>query len=182
MLNQEQIQGKWTEIKGGIRNLWGEITDAELEQLKGNIHAVSGIVQTKYGESKESIKEKMDSLMDSFDNETDKSLKLNDGESSYQRSPIDVQTSGKSQNQDTISDVSTRSSERRVFEQSEGGSINAKQGIAGNRDNQSASGSNRSGLSAGTGADDAQDSAIHDIDTDEIFDDGIKAEDRIARH
>ena len=100
MFNQEQIQGKWTEIKGGIRNIWGKITDDELEQTKGNLIAVSGIVQNKYGEAKDSIQMKLDSLMNSFDNETDKSMKLNDGISSYQRSPIEVRTSGKSQYQD----------------------------------------------------------------------------------
>jgi len=88
MLNQEQFKGKWTEIKGGIRNLWGDITDEELEKTKGNIHAVAGIVRKKNGESQESIQEKLDRLMDSFDNKTDKSLKLNDGISSFERKPV----------------------------------------------------------------------------------------------
>ena len=87
MLNQDQIKGKWTEIKGGVRNLWGGITDDDLEKTKGNLQSVAGIVQEKYGESKEEIKNKLERLMDSFDNETDKSLKLNDGISSFKRRP-----------------------------------------------------------------------------------------------
>jgi uncharacterized protein YjbJ (UPF0337 family) len=89
MLTQEQIQGKWTEIKGGIRNVWGKISDEELDQTKGNILSIPALVAKKYNETNESIIKKLNTLMDSFDNETDKSLKLNDGESSYQRSPID---------------------------------------------------------------------------------------------
>lgn len=117
MLNQEQIIGKWDEIKGGIRNLWGNITEEELDKNKGNLQSVSGIVQQKNSESIASIKKKINTLMDSFDNETDKSLKLNDGESSYQRSPIEVRTSQASQVQDTKEDIRTRSPERKVFDQ-----------------------------------------------------------------
>lgn len=117
MLNQEQILGKWDEIKGGIRNLWGNITEEELDQNKGNLQFVPGIVLQKNSESITSIKKKLNTLMDSFDNETDKSLKLNDGESSYQRSPVEIRTTQVSQVQDTKEDIRTRSPERKVFDQ-----------------------------------------------------------------
>lgn len=85
MINQEQMQGKWWEIKGGIRNLWAKISDDELETTKGNLTAVASIVQEKYGETRESIQEKLDALFASFDNETDKADFYT---SSYQRSPL----------------------------------------------------------------------------------------------
>jgi len=84
MLNYKQINFKWTEIKGGIRNLWAGISNEELDKIKGNIPAVMGLVQEKYGESKENIEEKIESLLDSFDNETDLSGR---SESSYMRNP-----------------------------------------------------------------------------------------------
>ncbi len=112
MLNKEQFQGKWWEIKGGIRNLWGKLTDDELEQVKGNITEVSGLVEEKYGETKEEIKMKLDRLLDSFDNDSDKNLSPD--ESSYQRSPLNVRTSETSQKQD--SDIKTRSPERAAFD------------------------------------------------------------------
>lgn len=120
MLNQEQIMGKWNEIKGGVRNLWGNITEEELDNVKGDIQSLSGIVQNKNSESKESIKKKLQTLMDTFDNETDKSLKLNDGESSYERNPTKVRTSQVSQNQDTKQDIKTRSPERAEFDKAQG--------------------------------------------------------------
>ena len=92
MLSSNQIKGKWAEIKGGVRNLWGEITEDEIEQTKGNLYSLTEIVQQKYGESKESIIQKLDRLIASFDNETDKSLKINDGEASYQRNPTGVRS------------------------------------------------------------------------------------------
>lgn len=112
MLNEEQFHGKWNEIKGGIKNLWGRLTDDELEQVKGNITEVSGIVEEKYGETKEEIKMKLDRLMDSFDNETDKDISPD--VASYQRSPLETRTSEVSQKQD--SDIKTRSPERAAFD------------------------------------------------------------------
>ena len=92
MLSSSQIKGKWAEIKGWVWNLWGEITEDEIEQTKGNLYSLTEIVQQKYGESKESIIQKLDRLIASFDNETDKSLKINDGEASYQRNPTGVRS------------------------------------------------------------------------------------------
>lgn len=112
MLNEEQFHGKWNEIKGGIKNLWGRLTDDELEQVKGNITEVSGIVEEKYGETKEEIKMKLEQLMDSFDNETDKDISPD--VASYQRSPLEERTSEVSQKQD--SDIKTRSPERAAFD------------------------------------------------------------------
>lgn len=91
MLTHEQIEGKWTEIKAGVRNLWGRISESELDQYKENLHSISEVIQDRYGETNESIHAKIDKLMDSFDNETDKSLKVNDGESSYERNPTRFQ-------------------------------------------------------------------------------------------
>jgi uncharacterized protein YjbJ (UPF0337 family) len=94
MLNQEQIRGNWKEIKGGIRNLWGELTEEELELTNGNLRAVSGIVQDKYGESTDSIQEKLNHLMDSFDNENDRNFVKNDHQTSYQRNPTSERNPG----------------------------------------------------------------------------------------
>jgi len=86
MLTQQQFNNKWEEIKGALRNLWGRLEEDELENVKGNIYEVTGLVETKYGESKEEIRNKLNQLMDSFDNDTDKGL--NPDVSSYQRSPL----------------------------------------------------------------------------------------------
>jgi uncharacterized protein YjbJ (UPF0337 family) len=113
MLNEQQFEGKWKEIKGGIQNLWGRITDDELEQIKGNITEVSGLVEEKYGETKDEIKQKLTHLMESFDNDTDKNISPD--VSSYERSPVETRTAETSQKQD--SDIKTRTPERKKFDE-----------------------------------------------------------------
>ena len=56
MLNQDIIQGKWNQIKGKIRSTWGELTDNEVEQAKGNVEMFVGTVQAKYGGETENIR------------------------------------------------------------------------------------------------------------------------------
>ncbi len=116
MLSSEHIIGNWKEFKGGVRNLWGEISEEELDKTRGNISQIKELVQAKYQETPEEIQEKMERLLDSFDNDTDKFLSPD--VSSYQRSPVETETrtSAKSQNQDQSQDVATRSAERSQFE------------------------------------------------------------------
>jgi hypothetical protein len=85
MLNQKQFETKWSEIKAGVRNLWGKISNQELENYKDNIWGIIEIVEQRYPETKADIRFKLHRLMDSFDNETDKRISLDT--SSYQRSP-----------------------------------------------------------------------------------------------
>lgn len=86
MLNQEQYRTLWPEIKQGLRNLWGKLDEQELDQTQGDLSSVATLVQDKYGEDKDSIRGKLDQLLDSFDNDTDKGK--DPDTSSYQRSPV----------------------------------------------------------------------------------------------
>lgn len=92
MFNQEIFKGKWTEFKGGVRNIWGRLTDDDVERTKGNLTSLTGVIQTKYGETVDSVKKKLDQLLSSFDNETDRS-KQDLNQSSYQRRPVDDEES-----------------------------------------------------------------------------------------
>lgn len=98
MLTEQDIKGKWLEIKGAIRNVWSKISDEELDGTKGNLLAVASLVQDKYGQSRDTIKEDLENLMDSFDNPTDKNDFYT---SSYQRSPLGADQGATSDKQHT---------------------------------------------------------------------------------
>ena len=61
-MNDNIATGKWTELKGQIRKLWGELTDDELDQTRGDLTKIAGIVQRKYGETQEAIRNKLNSF------------------------------------------------------------------------------------------------------------------------
>lgn len=61
--NSEQFEGRWDRVKGQLRQQWGDLTDDELEQAKGNREELIGKIKQKYGDTKESIGEKVDQIM-----------------------------------------------------------------------------------------------------------------------
>lgn len=65
-MNQDLINGKWTEIKGEIRKMWGNVTGDELEQSKGNLTSIAGIIQQKYGHKKDDVSLKLDQIVSRF--------------------------------------------------------------------------------------------------------------------
>ncbi len=66
-MNEQILKGKWNEIKGEIQKSWGDITGDELESTKGNLKAIGGILQQKYGHKKEEVRSRLDSIAAKFD-------------------------------------------------------------------------------------------------------------------
>ena len=59
VLNEDTLKGKWNEAKGEIQKMWGKLTDDDMDQAKGQLTALKGIIQQHYGESKESVQNKL---------------------------------------------------------------------------------------------------------------------------
>jgi uncharacterized protein YjbJ (UPF0337 family) len=52
-MNKDIFEGKWKEMHGQIKEWWGELTDDELEQANGNAEQIVGLLQQKYGYTRE---------------------------------------------------------------------------------------------------------------------------------
>jgi uncharacterized protein YjbJ (UPF0337 family) len=55
MVNQQTLQGNWNEIKGKLRNKWGQLTNDDLQSAHGNIDQLVGLIQRKTGEARGSV-------------------------------------------------------------------------------------------------------------------------------
>jgi uncharacterized protein YjbJ (UPF0337 family) len=55
MTNQQILEGNWNEIKGKLRLKWGQLTDDDLPQLRGDTDQIVGIIQRKTGAAREAI-------------------------------------------------------------------------------------------------------------------------------
>jgi uncharacterized protein YjbJ (UPF0337 family) len=58
----DKIKGNWNQITGKVKEKYGEITDDDLKRAEGQEDQLVGVIQEKTGESKEKIKEFIDSL------------------------------------------------------------------------------------------------------------------------
>ena len=54
-MNQQILEGNWDEIKGKLREKWGQLTDDDLPQIRGDAEQIIGAIQRKTGEAREAI-------------------------------------------------------------------------------------------------------------------------------
>src|SRR5659263_526041 len=52
-MNEDILKGKWNEIKGGVKEKWGKLTEDDLTQVEGNQEKLLGLLQQKYGYAKD---------------------------------------------------------------------------------------------------------------------------------
>jgi uncharacterized protein YjbJ (UPF0337 family) len=63
-MNRDQREGKFKQIKGKAKRIWGELTDDDFRKADGSSDKLFGIIQERFGDSRESIQQKLDSLDD----------------------------------------------------------------------------------------------------------------------
>ncbi|RJL07282.1 CsbD family protein [Paracoccus siganidrum] len=59
-MNWDIIQGKWKQLKGSVKEKWGELTDDEIDQIDGNKDKLAGKLQEKYGWAKDKADAEID--------------------------------------------------------------------------------------------------------------------------
>jgi uncharacterized protein YjbJ (UPF0337 family) len=62
-MNEDILQGKWEQIKGQVRQKWGELTDDDIDRIAGKRQELVGIIQEKYGRAKEEAEKEVDSFL-----------------------------------------------------------------------------------------------------------------------
>ncbi len=63
MVNDSFEKDTWKQLKINIQNTWGMLTDNELDLTKGDMHKISGLVRTRYGQSERKIRERLGSFL-----------------------------------------------------------------------------------------------------------------------
>lgn len=58
-----QSEGWMNRIKGKLRSTWGGLTDDEIDQSRGNLEQLVGKIQEKTGESSDSIRRRLQSML-----------------------------------------------------------------------------------------------------------------------
>lgn len=59
-MNQDELKGKWMQVKGKAKERWGKLTDDELDRIDGRADQLAGKIQEKYGTSREEAEKQVD--------------------------------------------------------------------------------------------------------------------------
>jgi uncharacterized protein YjbJ (UPF0337 family) len=70
-MNSDQLQGKWKQFKGNVKERWGKLTDDDVKIINGQRDQLIGRVQERYGIAKEEALKQVDEWLNSDSHETD---------------------------------------------------------------------------------------------------------------
>jgi len=66
-MNRNILEGNWKQIRGSIREKWGELTDDELDQIAGKRDKLAGVLQERYGYTQMEAERQIDDFLESWE-------------------------------------------------------------------------------------------------------------------
>lgn len=65
-MNWDQVQGKWKQYKGNMRQKWGKLTDDDFDVINGQREVLVGKIQERYGTAKDVAEKQVDEFVNSL--------------------------------------------------------------------------------------------------------------------
>ncbi|MBF6616115.1 CsbD family protein [Pollutimonas thiosulfatoxidans] len=63
-MNKDTLEGQWKQLAGKAKVVWGDLTDDELAKINGNAEQLTGLVQEKYGRTREEAEREVKDFFD----------------------------------------------------------------------------------------------------------------------
>ena len=59
-MNSDIFEGKWKKMRGQVKIWWGKLTDDDLDKVEGNFDKMIGLLQMKYGYTRQQAEEEIE--------------------------------------------------------------------------------------------------------------------------
>jgi uncharacterized protein YjbJ (UPF0337 family) len=66
-MNKDVFEGKWKQVRGEAKVWWGKLTDDDLDKVAGQFEVFVGLLQEKYGYSRERAEEEIEKQMNEYE-------------------------------------------------------------------------------------------------------------------
>ena len=76
-MNNDEFEGKWKQVRGEAKVWWGKLTDDDLEQVGGKFDKFVGLIQEKYGYTRERVEKEFDGRLAKYEASKKKTAELN---------------------------------------------------------------------------------------------------------
>jgi uncharacterized protein YjbJ (UPF0337 family) len=63
-MNRHDIKGRWKQLKGHVRQQWGDLTDDDIDQIAGRRQVLVGKIQERYGRDLDTAEREIDEWLD----------------------------------------------------------------------------------------------------------------------
>jgi uncharacterized protein YjbJ (UPF0337 family) len=62
-MNWDQVEGKWNQYKGQVKEKWGRLTDDDLDVINGKREQLVGRIQERYGTARLAVEQQVDEFL-----------------------------------------------------------------------------------------------------------------------
>lgn len=66
-MNKDILEGQWKQIRGKAKAWWGKLTDDDLDRAAGKFEVLAGILQEKYGYTREAAADEIEKRLTEFE-------------------------------------------------------------------------------------------------------------------
>ena len=66
-MNKDILEGKWKQIRGEAKVWWGKLTDDDLDRAAGKFEVLAGLLQEKYGYTREAAANEIDKRVTDYE-------------------------------------------------------------------------------------------------------------------
>lgn len=63
-MNSDTLKGQWKQLTGKAKAAWGKLTDDDLLRVEGNAQRLSGVIQERYGLTREEAETQVSDFID----------------------------------------------------------------------------------------------------------------------
>jgi uncharacterized protein YjbJ (UPF0337 family) len=61
------LEGKWKQIRGKVKEWWGNLTDDDLDRVEGKSERLLGLLQEKYGYTRQRAEDELNRRLREYD-------------------------------------------------------------------------------------------------------------------
>ena len=66
-MNKDILEGQWKQIRGEAKAWWGKLTDNDLDRAAGKFDVLAGLLQEKYGYTRQHAAVEIDKRVTAFE-------------------------------------------------------------------------------------------------------------------
>ena len=66
-MNEDIFEGKWKQVRGEAKSWWGQLTDDDLDRAAGKFDVLAGLLQEKYGYTREQAADEIDKRVTEYE-------------------------------------------------------------------------------------------------------------------